>query len=46
MLNSDSTIKKEISQFAEVVDSNLQSNPVVIESGVKLRHVNIKAKKY
>jgi hypothetical protein len=46
MLNSDSTIKKEISQSAEVVDSNLQSKHIVIESGAKLRRVDIKAKKY
>jgi acetyltransferase-like isoleucine patch superfamily enzyme len=45
MLNSDSTIKKEISQSAEVVDSNLQSKNIVIESGAKLRRVDIKAKK-
>jgi acetyltransferase-like isoleucine patch superfamily enzyme len=45
MLNSDSTIKKEISQSAEVVDSNLQSKSIVIESGAKLRRVDIKAKK-
>ena len=45
MLNSDSTIKKEISQSAEVVDSNLQSKHIVIESGAKLRRVDIKAKK-
>jgi acetyltransferase-like isoleucine patch superfamily enzyme len=45
MLNSDSTIKKEISQSAEVVDSSLQSKHIVIESGAKLRRVDIKAKK-
>ena len=45
MPNSDFTIKKEISRFAEVIDSNLQSKDIVIESGAKLRHVDIKAKK-
>ena len=45
MLNSDPKIKKEISQSAEVVDSNLQSGHIVIESGAKLRRVDIKAKK-
>jgi acetyltransferase-like isoleucine patch superfamily enzyme len=45
MPNSDFTIKKEISRSAEVIDSNLQSKHIVIESGAKLRHVDIKAKK-
>ena len=42
---SDSTIKTEISRSAEVIDSNLQSKHIVIESGAKLRHVDITAKK-
>ena len=42
---SDFTIKKEISRSAEIVDSNLQSKHVVIESGAKLRHVDITARK-
>src|SRR5919199_3286089 len=45
MPNSDFTIKKEISPSAEVIDSNLQSRHIVIESGAKLRHVEVKAKK-
>jgi acetyltransferase-like isoleucine patch superfamily enzyme len=42
---SDFTIKKEISRSAEVIDSNLQSKHIIIESGSKLRHVDITAKK-
>ncbi|MFL6362102.1 MAG: acyltransferase [Nitrososphaeraceae archaeon] len=42
---SDSTIKTEISRSAEVIDSNLQSKHIVIESGAKLRYVDITAKK-
>src|SRR5919202_1974235 len=45
MPNSDFTIKKEISRSAEVIDSNLQSRHIVIESGARLRHVEVKAKK-
>jgi acetyltransferase-like isoleucine patch superfamily enzyme len=42
---SDFTIKKDISRSAKVRDSNLQSNHVIIESGAKLTHVDIRAKK-
>src|SRR5919199_3877183 len=45
MPNSDFTIKKEISPSAEVIDSNLQSRYIVIESGAKLRRIDVKAKK-
>jgi acetyltransferase-like isoleucine patch superfamily enzyme len=42
---SDFTIKKDISRSAEVRDSSLQSKHVIIESGAKLTHVDIRAKK-
>jgi acetyltransferase-like isoleucine patch superfamily enzyme len=42
---SDFRIKKDISRSAKVRDSNLRSNHVIIESGAKLTHVDIRAKK-